>query len=62
MCSAYLHYDSEDPPLSKELEDLVRFFFEKENLNLVVGCDCNAQNSVWDSTNCNSIGEALLEF
>jgi len=61
VCSAYLPYDSEDPPLSKELEDLVRFC-EKENLYLVVGCDSSAHHSEWGSTNCNSRGEALMEF
>jgi hypothetical protein len=61
ICSAYLPYDSEDPPLSKELEDLM-CYCEKENLFLVVGCDSNAYHSVWGSTNCNSRGEALLEF
>ena len=30
--SAYLPYDSEDPPLSKELEDLVQYC-ENENLS-----------------------------
>ena len=35
-CSAYLPYDSEDPPLSKEFEDLVRYC-EKENFYFVVG-------------------------
>jgi len=53
VCSAYLPYDSEDPPPSKEFEDLVRFR-EKENLYFVVGCDSNAHHSVWGSTNCNS--------
>jgi hypothetical protein len=60
ICSAYLPYDSEDPP-SKEFEDLVRYC-EKENLYLDVGCDSNAHHSVWGSTNCNSRGEALVEF
>ena len=46
VCSGYLPYDSEDPPLSKELEDLVRYC-EKENLYLVVGCAYNAHHSVW---------------
>jgi hypothetical protein len=43
-CSAYLPYYSEDPPPSKELEDLVHYC-EKENLYLVVGCDtkCTSQ-------------------
>jgi hypothetical protein len=59
--SAYLPYDSEDPLPSKQFEDLVRYC-EKENLYLVVGCDSNAHHSVWGSTNCNSRGEALVEF
>jgi len=61
VCSAYLPYDSEDPPLSKEFEDLVRYC-EKENLYVVVGCDSSAHHSVWGSTNCNSRGKALMEF
>ena len=54
-------YDSEDPPLSKELQDLVQYR-ENENLCLVVGCDSNAHHSVWGSTDCNRRGEVLVEF
>ena len=61
VCSAYLPYDSEDPPPSKELEELVRYC-ENENLYLVVGCDSSAHHSAWGSTNCNRRGEALMEF
>ena len=61
ICSAYLPYDSEDPPPSKGFEVLVRYC-EKENLHLVVGCDSTAHHSVWGSTNCNSREEALMEF
>ena len=61
VCSAYLPYYSEDPPPSKEFEDLVRFC-KKENPYLVIGCDSNAHHSVWGSTNCNSRGEVLVEF
>jgi hypothetical protein len=61
VCSAYLPYDSEDPPPSKELEDLVRYC-ENENLCLVVGCDSNAHHNVWGSNNCNRRGDALVEF
>jgi len=61
VCSAYLSYDSEDPPLPKELEELMRYC-ENESLYLVVGCNSNAHHSVWGSTNCNSRGEALTEF
>ena len=61
VCSAYLPYDSEDPPPLKELEELVRHC-ENENINLVVGCDSSAHHSVWGSTKCNSRGEDLVEF
>jgi len=36
ICSAYLPYDSEDPPSSKELEELVHYY-ETENLHLLMG-------------------------
>jgi hypothetical protein len=61
VCSAYLPYDYDDPPPSKEFKDLLRYC-EKENLYLVVSCDSNAHHSVWGSTNCNSRGEALVGF
>ena len=61
VSSAYLPYDSKDPPPSKELEKLVQYC-EDENLYLVVGCDSNAHHSAWGSMNCNSRGEALMEF
>ena len=61
VCSAHLPYDFEDPPPSKEVEELVRYC-ENENLYLVVGCNSNAHHSAWGSTNCNSRGEALIEF
>jgi hypothetical protein len=61
ICYAYLPYDPEEPPPSKELEDLVGYC-ETEALYLVVGCDSNAHHSVWGSTNCNRRGEAWMEF
>jgi hypothetical protein len=61
VCSAYLPYDSEEPPPSKEFEDLTRYC-ETEDLYLVVGCDSNAHHSIWGNTNCNSREEALVEF
>ena len=61
VSSAYLPYDSKDPPPSKELEKLVQYC-EDENLYLVVGCDSNAHHSAWGSTNCNSRGEAQVGF
>jgi hypothetical protein len=61
ICSAYLPVDSEDPPPSKELEELVRYH-EEEHLHLIIGCDSNAHHAAWSSTDCNGIREALVEF
>jgi hypothetical protein len=36
ICSAYLPYDSEDPPPTRELEELVRYC-EKEKIQLFIG-------------------------
>jgi len=61
VCSAYLPYDFEDPPLSREMEELVQYS-ENENLCLIVGFDSNANRTAWGSTNCNGRGESLHEF
>ena len=52
VCSAYLPYDSEDPPPLRELEEFVRYC-DRENLYLIVGCYSNAHHVAWGSTNCN---------
>ena len=59
VCSAYLSYDSEDPPPSRELEELVQYC---ESENLIMGCYPNAHHAAWGSTNYNGRGEALMEF
>jgi hypothetical protein len=59
--SPYQPYDSEDPPPSKELEELVRNC-EEERLQLILGCDSNAHHAAWGNTDCNWRGEALVEF
>jgi len=61
VCSANLPYNSKDPPLSKEFEELNQYC-ENENLYLVIGCDSSAHHTAWGSTNCNDRGEALVEF
>jgi hypothetical protein len=35
---------------------------KNENLYLVVGCNSSVHHRVWGSTNCNSRGEALVEY
>ena len=37
-------------------------YCEEENLCLVIGCNDNAQQMVWDSTSCNDRGVKLKEF
>jgi hypothetical protein len=59
MPSRYPLRASEDPPPSRELEELVQYC-ESENLYLLVGCDSNAHHTAWGSTNCNGRGEALI--
>jgi hypothetical protein len=60
-CSAYLPFHSENPPPTREFEELVRYCAEK-NLHLITGCDSNCHHTVWGSTNCNDRGVELLEF
>lgn len=61
VASAYLPYDSPDQPPSKEVENLVKYC-EERNIGVIIGCDANAHNTVWGSTNNNDRGEQLLEF
>jgi hypothetical protein len=60
VCSAYLPKIPRTLLCQRNLRtscDIV-----KMKTYLVVGCDSNAHHSVWGSTNCNSRGEALVEF
>jgi hypothetical protein len=61
VCSAYLPYDYEDPPHTKEFEELVPYC-EDENLYLMMECDSNAHRIAWGSTTCNDRWEALVEI
>ena len=60
IASAYFAGDNvEIPPL--EVQKLVRHCNTK-GLPLIIGCDANAHNEVWGSSDTNSRGEYLLEF
>jgi hypothetical protein len=61
VCSCYWPYDSEDSPLSREFEELMRYC-EEETLYLVIGYDSTTHHMVWSSTSCSDRGVALLEF
>ena len=59
IASSYMAHDQEAPP-----EDVRRLTEEaaKEKHLLVIGCDANAHNLLWGSTDTNERGESLLHF
>lgn len=59
IASAYLAGDREAPP--SELTRLVQYC-KVRKIPLLIGCDANAHNDVWGSTNNNNRGDSLLEF
>jgi hypothetical protein len=61
ICSAYLPYDSEHPPSSEELEELLQYC-ESKTLYLIIECNSSAYHIVWGITNCSDRGETLVEF
>ena len=61
VCSAYLPYDSEEPPPTRELRVLMEAC-KNRGLQLVVGCDANAHHIIWGSTDINRRGTSLLEY
>ena len=61
FCSGYFPYDSDWDPPSQNIRNLVDFC-SKNDVNLIVGCDANAHNVVWGSSDTNKRGESLLDF
>lgn len=51
--------DSNAPP---DLVDKLVSYCNRNDLPLLLGCDANAHNEVWGSTDTNQRGEYLLEF
>jgi hypothetical protein len=54
--SAYLQYDSDEPPPNKRVRDII------ENCQLIIGCDANTHQTLWGSTGNNPKGERLMEY
>jgi hypothetical protein len=61
VTSACLPYDSDEPPPSGELWDVVNYCC-RNNLQLIAGCDANAHHIVWGSTGINPRGSSPLEY
>ncbi|KAJ8910054.1 hypothetical protein NQ315_012747 [Exocentrus adspersus] len=60
LCSAYLSFESPNPPL-RQLMELVEWC-KSNNLPLIIGCDANAHHICCRSKDINQRGLDLLEF
>jgi hypothetical protein len=58
---AYLPYDSDEPPPSKGLREVVDYC-SRNKLQLIVGCDANAHHIIWGSMDINPRGECSMEY
>ncbi|PNF26374.1 hypothetical protein B7P43_G17902 [Cryptotermes secundus] len=61
IASVYLPYDSDEPPPTKEMRDIIEYCFSRKK-QLIIGCDANAHRILWVSTGTNPRGESLMEF
>ena len=61
ITSAYLPYDSDEPPPSGELRDVVNYCC-RNNLQLIARCDANTHHIVWGSTGINPRESSLLQY
>jgi hypothetical protein len=61
VASAYLPYDSDEPPPTKEMRDIIDYCYSRKK-QLIIGCDANAHHTLWGSTGTNPKEESLMEF
>jgi hypothetical protein len=61
VASAYLPYDSDEPPSSKEVRNVIDYC-DSRNKQLIIGCDANAHHILWGSTDTNPRGASLMEY
>jgi hypothetical protein len=57
VSSAYLPYDSDEPPPSKEVKGIIDYTHSRKK-QLIFGCDANAHHTLWGSTGVNPKGGA----
>jgi hypothetical protein len=60
VASAYLPYDSDEPPPTKKVRDIINYCFGRKK-QLIIGCDANAHHTLWESTYTNPREENLME-
>jgi hypothetical protein len=61
VASAYLPYDSDEPPPTKDMRDIIDYCQSKKK-QFIIRCDSNANHIFGGSTGTNPRGESLLEF
>jgi hypothetical protein len=61
VTSAYLPYDSDEPPPTKEVRDITDYCYSRKK-QLIIGCDTNAHHTLWGSTGVNPRGVSLMEY
>jgi splicing factor 45 len=59
--SAYLPYDSDEPPPTKEVRDITDYCHNRKK-QLIMACDAIAHHTLWGSTSTNQRGECKMEF
>jgi hypothetical protein len=61
VASAYLPYDSDEPPPTKEVRDITDYCYSRKK-QLIIGCDANAHHTLRERTGTNPRGESLMEL
>jgi hypothetical protein len=61
VASAYLPYDSDEPPPTKEVRDIIQHCQSRKKQH-IVGCDAYTHHILWGSTDTNPRGDSLIEF
>lgn len=61
IVSAYLPYDSPQPPPGPTLMGVLEFS-KRERIPLLIGTDANSHHTIWGSSDINLRGEQLLQF
>jgi hypothetical protein len=60
VTSAYLPYDSDEPPPNKEVRDIFEYCHSRKK-QLIIGCDANVHHTLWGSTDINPRNNCAVE-
>jgi hypothetical protein len=61
VASAHLPYDSDEPPPTKEVRDIINYCYSWKK-QFIIGCNANAHHTMWGSTSNNPRGEIFMKF